>query len=298
MSGATRPDGDLALADAAVQALHDELAAYPKPGLVSPVDSGSHDDMDHALMARSAEALREPFVALASAGRRGLGFDDALKPLGIAAERRMLAATGGINTHRGAIFCLGLVVAALARTEEQAPQPSAQAVRATLRTTWGDALTAHAAAGPASDSHGGKVRRTTGRDGARHEAAAGFPGIFEVALPAYRGALARGLDLNAARVHTLFALMATVDDTTVLYRGGIAGDAFVRATARRFLADGGCHRAGWQAAAEAIHRHFVERRLSAGGCADLLAATLLVAARCRREFAPGSRNTMGSAGIG
>ena len=126
---------DLALAHDAVQALHDELAAYPKPGLVSPVDSGSHDDMDHALMGRSAEALRQPFVELAAAGRLGLGFDEALKPLGIAAERRMMAATGGINTHRGAIFCLGLVVAALARAEERPERLSAGAVRATLHAT-------------------------------------------------------------------------------------------------------------------------------------------------------------------
>ena len=270
---------DLALAHDAVQALHDELAAYPKPGLVSPVDSGSHDDMDHALMARSAEALRQPFVELAAAGRRGLGFDEALKPLGIAAERRMMAATGGINTHRGAIFCLGLVVAALARAEETAEQLSAEAVRTTLRATWGSALAGHAN-DAASDSHGGQVRRAMGRDGARREAAAGFPGVFEVALPAYRDGLALGLDANAARVHTLFALMATIDDTTVLYRGGVEGDAFVRESARRFLAAGGCHAADWRPAAEAVHRQFVARRLSAGGCADLLAATLLVAARC------------------
>lgn len=270
---------DRALARDAVQALHDELAAYPKPGLVSPVDSGAHDDMDHALMAHSAEALREPFVDLAAAGRRGLGFDEALKPLGILAERRMMAATGGINTHRGAIFCLGLVVAAMARAEEREDRPSAEAVRATLRATWGPALAGHAI-DPSTDSHGGQVRRTTGRDGARGEAAAGFPGVFEIALPAYRDGLARGLDANAARVHTLFALMATVDDTTVLYRGGVDGDAFVRESARRFLAAGGCHAADWQPIAEALHRQFIMRRLSAGGCADLLAATLLVAARC------------------
>jgi triphosphoribosyl-dephospho-CoA synthase len=269
------------LADAAVQALHDELAAYPKPGLVSPVDSGAHADMDHALMSRSAEALRLPFTELAAAGRRGLGFEEALKPLGISAERRMLSATGGVNTHRGAIFCLGLVVAAIARAEAELGSAAiATTVRAVLRATWGAALAGHASAKGASDSHGGQVRRTLGRDGARREAAAAFPGVFEVALPAYRAALEDGLDANAARVHTLFALMATVDDTTVLYRGGVDGDAFVRDTARRFLADGGCRRPGWQPAAEEIHRQFVARRLSAGGCADLLAATLLVAARC------------------
>ena len=98
---------DTALAVAAVAALHDELKAYPKPGLVSPVDSGAHADMDFALMCTSANALLEPLAHLAAAGREGRSFEEALMPLGIAAERRMLAATGGINTHRGAIFSMG-----------------------------------------------------------------------------------------------------------------------------------------------------------------------------------------------
>ena len=271
---------DVLLADAAVQALHDELAAYPKPGLVSPIDSGSHADMDHALMTRSADALHQPFVDLAAAGRQEMPFETVLRPLGIAAERRMLAATGGVNTHRGAIFCLGLVVAAIARAETRLSSPTAAQVRQGLMDAWGEALTRHAADGVATESHGGQVRRTLGREGARGEAAAGFPGLFDVALPTYRRALAAGLDLNAARIQTLFALMAAVDDTTVLHRGGAAADAFVRDRARRFLDQGGCHAENWRAKAEDIHRQFVARRLSAGGCADLLAATLLVAARC------------------
>src|SRR5688572_22339629 len=106
---------DHALARAAVTAMHDELRAYPKPGLVSPVDSGAHADMDFALMCRSADSLLQPFAALAAAGRDALTFEQALMPLGIEAEHGMLLATGGVNTHRGAIFSVGLIVAALAR---------------------------------------------------------------------------------------------------------------------------------------------------------------------------------------
>jgi len=272
------PD-DQALARAAVAAMRDELQAYPKPGLVSPIDSGAHADMDFDLMCRSAASLLQPFASLAAAGRAAASFEQALMPLGIEAERGMLAVTGGVNTHRGAIFSLGLIVAAIARAQSVTALPSPAAVRAALRDTWGVALDAHAAHGD-DTSHGGLVRRRTGRDGARREAARAFPSVFETGLPAYREARATGLDDNAASVHALFALMSSLDDTTVLYRGGLEAGSFVRQAAAEFLAGGGCHRSDWFERAEALHRAFVARNLSAGGCADLLACTLLVSRCC------------------
>ncbi len=270
---------DQALARAAVMALHDELRAYPKPGLVSPVDSGAHADMDFELMCRSADSLLQPFTSLAAAGRAAASFEQTLMPLGIDAERGMLAVTGGVNTHRGAIFSVGLLVSAIARAQTVLASPSPAAVRAALRETWGDALEAHAARSDDA-SHGGLVRRRTGRDGARREAARAFPAVFETGLPAYRKAQEGGLDDNAAGIQTLFALMSSIDDTTVLYRGGLEAHAFVRQSSADFLAEGGCRRPGWFEKAEALHRAFVAKNLSAGGCADLLACTLLVARCC------------------
>ena len=270
---------DVALAEAAVAAMRDELELYPKPGLVSPVDSGAHDDMDYDLMCRSAASLRLPFARIAAAGRQGHSFEAALAPLGRDAERAMLQATGGVNTHRGAIFSLGLIVAAIARMRADAVAPSPTVIQDTLRRDWGTSLAAHAAQGERAASHGGVVRQATGIGGARGEAARGFPAVFQTGTPVYCDALARGLEVTAARVHTLFALMEAVDDTTVLYRGGVEAGRFVRSAAAGFLAAGGCTREGWFEHAERLHRTFVARNLSPGGCADLLAATLLVV-RC------------------
>ena len=269
---------DRALTRAAVAALLGELHAYPKPGLVSPVDAGAHRDMDFALMRRSARALRRPLARIAAAGRDGRSFAAGLVPLGLEAERAMLRATGGVNTHRGAIFTLGLLVAAVARAVALEIPPTPAAVRAVLRREWGGALAAHAAAGERAASHGGLVRRRTGVAGARGEAALGFPTLFEIGVPAYRQALAGGLDANAARVDTLFALMAATEDSNVLYRGGVEAGRYVREAAVAFRAAGGCARPGWVARAEALHRDFVRRNLSPGGCADLLAGALLLAA--------------------
>ncbi|MEI7872904.1 MAG: triphosphoribosyl-dephospho-CoA synthase MdcB [Alphaproteobacteria bacterium] len=271
---------DAALATAAVTALHDELKAYPKPGLVSPVDSGAHADMDFALMCASADSLLEPLAHLAAAGRQGHAFEEALMPLGIAAERRMLAVTGGVNTHRGAIFSMGLIVAAIARATALSASIAPNSVRAALKNEWGEALKAHAARGSTAVSHGAHVRRNTGRDGARREAAQAFPSIFDVGLPALRQAQAAGLAPNAASIQTLFVLMAAVDDTTVLYRGGLDAGGFVRRSAATFLADGGCFQPDWHDRALGLHRAFIERNVSAGGCADLLACTLLVSRCC------------------
>ena len=242
-----------ALADAAVAALLDELAAYPKPGLVSPIDSGAHTDMDHALMCRSARALRRPFARIAAAGAEGRPFAASLVPLGLEAERVMLRATDGVNTHRGAIFSLGMIVAAVARARATPAAVTPAGVRRALQREWGAAL--------------------------------GFPGVFAIGVPAYRGAIATGLDRNAACVHTLFTLMADIEDTNVLFRGGPEAGAFVRRAAAGFLAVGGCTGPGWFARAEELHRDFVRRNLSPGGCADLLAATLLVLA-CSGEATP------------
>ena len=268
---------DVSLAESAVAALMQELEAYPKPGLVSPRDSGAHADMDHALMCQSAQALFRPFACIAAAGREARPFKEYLVHLGLAAEKEMLRATGGINTHRGAIFTLGMLLAAMARAESTSGPSTPEGIRAALLETWGDALQAHAAAEVSPASHGALARKATGAGGARAEAAHGFPEIFETGLPVYRAALASGLDSNAARIQTLFALMESAEDSNVIFRGGTDAATFVRRSASEFLSAGGCARDGWFARAEELHREFIRRNLSPGGCADLLAGTLLVA---------------------
>jgi len=263
------PRAPHALARLATRALWDELALHPKPGLVSFEDPGAHGDMDARTFMRSLFALRPHFAALAAAGAQNAAFAD-LRAIGIDAEAAMLAATRGVNTHRGAIFALGLLVAAVARIEAAEGRADDTAIRATLRATWGAALAAHAAA-PGTVSHGALVGARHGAGGARAQAAAAFPAVFDIALPALRTARARGADAQHARLAALFALIACVDDTNVLYRGGLAGLAFVQTCGRAFGAA-----VDPLAYAAATHRAFVARRLSPGGVADLLAATLFV----------------------
>jgi triphosphoribosyl-dephospho-CoA synthase len=267
-------DENRAIARAAMRSLWHELALYPKPGLVSLHDSGSHVDMDAATFVRSLFALSRFWSEIAQAGAGGAPFET-LRRLGIGAESRMLAATGGINTHRGAIFALGLLCAAVARTHARGEIPNDATLRRVLIAQWSAALmAARRPAVPAS--HGMQATYRYGAGGAREQARRAFPAVFDVALPALRGALARGCDERHARVSAFFALLAHLEDTNLLHRGGAEGLAFVRRSAREFKDAGDVHASDALARAEAIHREFVVRRLSPGGSADLLAAAMFV----------------------
>jgi triphosphoribosyl-dephospho-CoA synthase len=260
---------------AAVVALYDELALSAKPGLVSFADSGSHDDMDAGHFLRSLFALRHYFVRIAAAGAQQAPWPT-LEALGRDAEARMLQATGGVNTHRGAIFTLGLLCAALGALAARGEQrPGAECVRSELLRRWGGAL-AQRAGSHAPTSHGARAAAAFGLRGAGDEAALGFPVLFDVAVPALRQARSIGLDAARARLQALFSVIAVLADTNLAHRGGMEGLRYAQTTARAFLDAGGAARPdAWQYAAS-VHRDFVTRRLSPGGAADLLAAALLV----------------------
>lgn len=258
-----------------VRALHEELVCYPKPGLVSRVDSGSHADMDAATFVRSIFALRNYFRVIAAAGAAHASFAR-LRDLGLEAERRMLRATAGINTHRGAIFNLGLLAAA-AGWQQARRDDRRRTLGATVQRCWGEAIARSAGTvDTVRLSHGLHAAQRYGIGGARAEAAAGFPHVFEIGLPAFERSLARHGDRRRAAVQCFFSLVAQLPDTNLLHRGGADGLRYAQTAAREFLAAGGVAHPAWRARAGALHRAFVTRRLSPGGSADLLAATLFV----------------------
>ncbi|MBP0599458.1 triphosphoribosyl-dephospho-CoA synthase MdcB [Herbaspirillum sp. LeCh32-8] len=269
------------LARLALRSLHQELVLYPKPGLVSPVDNGSHTDMDAGTFMRSLFSLRRYFVEIAEAGAQGQAFRH-LQRLAITAEARMLRATNGINTHRGAIFALGMLCAAIAYCRSRKMTLTEPTIRAALLIQWGDALARHTRAeiSPEAVSHGQRVAAVHAVGGAREEGALGFPSVFEVALPRLQATLAAGRGWREAKIDALFALMSHISDTNVYHRGGADGAAIVRGSSAAFLAAGGTAQAHWQARAVDCHHLFSRHRLSPGGAADLLAAACLVHQAC------------------
>ena len=259
-----------AIGRAATLALYDELSLSPKPGLVTLIDSGSHDDMDAHTFMRSLFALRGYFGQIAEAGFDGAGFA-VLERLGIDAEARMLVATDGVNTHRGAIFMLGLLCASAgAVTREHGGVEHPAQLRRALIRNWGDALAGRSLRTPTLP--GGIAARRHGLRSASEEAAQAFPVLFETAVPALASALARGLPPLDARLDTLFHIMAVLDDSNLAHRGGLAGLRHAQRRARQFLEAGGAAHPEGLRMAHAIAREFVAQRLSPGGAADTLSA--------------------------
>jgi triphosphoribosyl-dephospho-CoA synthase len=271
------PSWPHAIAALAERSLLLEISTWPKPGLVSDIDNGSHTDMDAAMFRYSAAAIRPFFAELVEMGGRNSDIS-VLRKIGLRAERAMLKATQGVNTHRGAIFGLGLLCAAAGlRAAERAnvTMPLGRLVR--LR--WGRDI----AGGPRLPcSHGETAGHRYGAGGARQEAARGFPSVYEMALPALNNATRMTpKDDETSRVQACFAIIAVLEDTNLLHRGGTDGLRFAQLAAQSFLERGGVQQPNWLECAQATHREFVERRLSPGGAADILAMSLFV-----RELEP------------
>lgn len=260
------------LAGLAVDALVDEAMLTPKPGLVDMRGSGAHSDLTWLLMCRSACALYPAFLRMAEAGA---GIDDPallrrrIGAIGREAEAAMMAATGGVNTHRGAIWALGLLVTAAARGSGL--DAAAIAHQAGLLACIDDP------GAPASTGNKGELAcRTHGVGGARGQARAGFPAVIGAALPMLRLSRARGDGEAQARVNALLAIMTTLDDTCLLARGGRHALHATRSGARRVLALGGIATPHGRAALRGLEARMRRLHVSPGGAADLLAAALLL----------------------
>lgn len=267
-------------AERAVRSLLREAEAAPKPGLVDRLGSGSHADMDIHLFRRSAATLGPYFgrMVVARSARE-------LRALGIEAETAMLEATGGINTHRGAIWTMGLLCAAAgslfraASYDGAAPDATALCNEAAVIAAAIVALdrsVAGVAAGP-TPTHGLKARADYGLRSARDEALAGFPSIRARALPLARSLRGRQINDDERVIMILLAVLSEADDTCLVARGGIQALIDARTAAARILKAGGPNSAAGSELYTQMRRRFLDSRLSPGGSADLCAATLFLA---------------------
>ncbi len=192
----------------------------------------------------------------------------------------MLAATGGVNTHRGAIFMLGLLCAAAgAALREQGGALHPAGLRDALRRHWGEAL---ASAQPEAVRTARWHCRAAARPAQRiRRGGAGLPRAVRNSPAGIAGhALARGLTARQARLDALFHIIAVLDDSNLAHRGGLAGLRGAQRAAQGFLDRGGIARPQGLQEAQAIADDFVRQRLSPGGAADTLAAACWVQRVC------------------
>ena len=248
------------IARLATQALQAELDTTPKPGLVDKDNNGAHRDMDYALMQRSIDTLHPYFVKLAL-----LGFADTLpthtsiRDIGIEAEKAMLSATNGVNTHKGALFSMGLAVVAAAHEKNtDSLQTTIKALAACFPDTNG--------------THGSKAKLlskgTTAIKGALDNAREGYEMLFAEWLPFY---IEHRKEHDAYTLHkTLLRIMCDLDDTNVIYRTDLATAEEVKQEARALLDSFS------KAALKDMDRHYTTRNISPGGAADMLSLTIFI----------------------
>lgn len=246
------------VADLAERALRLELDTTPKPGLVDRQDNGAHKDMDYALMSKSISALRPYLTRLAVESAKDI--DPAkIKGIGIEAEKAMLKATGGVNTHKGALFCIGLSVAAASNL--------ASATGSVQVYSFKELVSRAASEIPsARGTHGAEAKRSFKAVGALENARAAYPELFTDWLPYYRS-----LEGDPFRCHkTLLHIMTTLDDTNILHRRGAEGLAHAEAEAARLLEDFS------ESGLSSLNKDFIRENISPGGSADMLSLTIFI----------------------
>lgn len=246
------------VADLAERALRLELDTTPKPGLVDRQDNGAHKDMDYALMSKSISALRPYLTRLAVESAKDI--DPAkIKEIGIEAEKAMLKATGGVNTHKGALFCIGLSVAAASCLACSTGAVEAYSFKELVSRAASEIPSARG-------THGAEAKRSFKAVGALENARAAYPELFTDWLPYYRS-----LEGDPFRCHkTLLHIMTTLDDTNILHRRGAEGLAHAEAEAARLLEDFS------ESGLSSLNKDFIRENISPGGSADMLSLTIFI----------------------
>ncbi|ENX41391.1 triphosphoribosyl-dephospho-CoA synthase [Acinetobacter sp. NIPH 2100] len=265
------------LADMAVQALIDEVNLTPKPALVDQRGSGAHDDLTLELMERSAQCLFPMFKAMAEAaelyGEVCTALREDIGQLGRYGEHRMLQVTQGVNTHRGAIWSIGLVVTSAALTLLNQQRCTVEGL---CKTASELANIEDQFAPKQPTTHGQQARQKFGINGAKQQAQQGFPVITTYGLAQLHRSRVQGMPESAARLDALLAMMGQLTDTCVIHRAGLDGLHKMQVGAQHVLALGGCSTVQGQQRLLQLEQDLLAIRASAGGAADLLATLLFL----------------------
>lgn len=273
----------------ASMALQAELDTTPKPGLVDRNDNGAHRDMDHALMQRSILALHPYFVRLAQLGFNGKQpCHDEIVNIGIEAEREMFKATGGVNTHKGALFSIGLAAVALAgeafsriTQAERCGTMAYNDVNSKQIQSLSNSIASLARLFPDTNgTHGSKAKANNILKGALDNAREGYTQLFKAWLPFYIDRIAEGD--NYALHKTLLRIMCDLDDTNIVYRTSMETMQEVKTEARQML-DTSRNIVNFEAALQAMNTDYIHRNISPGGSADMLSLVVFLSCVARKQ---------------
>ena len=179
----------------------------------------------------------------------------------------MLEVTNGVNTHKGAIFTLGVLCGALGRLDVCAWKDPAQILQECSRMTCG-LTNRELAASQAEETAGERLFCSLGVLGVRGQMEAGLPAVLYTGLSLLERELQNGSTLEMAGCMALLALITDTEDTNLLKRGGRDGLKWAAEEAKRLL---NTETMPDRSMLETLDDAFIAKNLSPGGAADLLA---------------------------
>lgn len=267
----------------ATKSLLYEVNTSPKPGLVDRFNSGSHEDMDIYTFMSSGASLSKGFSDLSIMGYEWAdkplkGLLKHIRPIGIEMEKQMFSATRGINTHKGMIFSLGLISFIASRIAHNRGIENVKAeeiFEKTSELTQG-ICSAELINTATHNTHGERVFKRFGVTGIRGEVESGFPTILKGALDEVRKGCYTNRNKDEFFLQIFFNIMAHCEDSTILHRHSPEILNKVKLRADSFLKQGGMRQSDAFEQVFQMDKEFIERRISPGGSADLLAVSIMI----------------------
>lgn len=265
-------------ANLAYQAMLVEVYTTPKPGLVDLNNTGSHSDMTVATFEYSAKAIQpwlEVFVrtGIETASKPIRELLPSLRPAGKQCERAMFLATAGVNTHKGMLFSLSLVCAVTGRLWQQGRILSLTTICDAVAAATDGIVARELSQNATPKTAGERFFHQHGLTGVRGEVASGFQTVRDYAFPVYLKALDESRTQNTALLEVMLSLLAHNQDTNLVSRGGMDGLAYVQSQAKTIMHHTAFLSPAREQALEVLDKTLIERHLSPGGSADLLAIT-------------------------
>ncbi|WP_300391298.1 triphosphoribosyl-dephospho-CoA synthase CitG [Fusobacterium sp.] len=263
------------IADLSLESMIYEVSSFPGFGLVTPLTQGAHKDMNLLTFLKSSFILKDGFKKMAEIMFSDLPLDIAFKRLreiGKETEKKMFQATDGVNTHKGMIFLLGIVVGATSRTLYQ--NKDFINIQTLVSQMTRDILKDFENIDTKKTlTHGEKLFLSHKFTGIRGEVKNGLDIIFSGALPVFNSALKESADINKASVHTLIYLMSKVMDSTIVYRHNLEVLEDVKKEMKAIFESGGVFNYSLDFLFE-LENRYIQKNISPGGSADLLAVTI------------------------
>ncbi len=238
-----------------------ELDLDPKFGMVTPNTNGSHEDMDYNIMVKAIDAIIPALMDMYEFSKGCKNINElfpGIRKIGLKAEKRMFAATKGINAYKGLIFTVGLVLSAFSYkiNNPNVDNDIFEIVKQMTRDILNDFSTE-------TDSFGYKAFRKFGITGARGEAKNGYPHVKKAMEYLYDYS-------EECRYETLAYLISSIEDTNLLKRSGsYAKYEYNRSLFKDLI------RYKSEKMLE-LNEYASSNNLSFGGSADLLVLTIFI----------------------